>query len=257
MMKLSWGHVAAGVLALAALAGIYQTSPSLRAAVAAQGREWLGWTEAARRADPIGFTNHVEHRLKADVGTLQRCRQELLVGADELGGKLAQQIAYRDQARKLTEEFRAAYQSAQQSGTFPVQIRNASYGDEQLVAQVSLLLAETEGFDATVGRLEKIRQQAGTRLQEIVVRLNATEAQLAAIAAQRGLLRARELTTEGESLIAQVDELLEVNHTVLSHNPVRPLAELLSSADPVAPVSGSLDKARQYLAESTAVKDAR
>ena len=246
-MKMTWAHVAAGVIAFAALVGLYRASPAMRATVETQSREWLGWTEEARRADPVGFTNYVERKLKADTATFQTSRVELAKGLDQLSGKLKEQEAYRDQARKLADEFRGAFQSARQGSSFPTTIRNAAYSEEQLVAQVSLLLAEVDGFDGTVRRLNQIRQQAATRMQEIVVRQNATEAQLAAISAQRGLLRASQLTTEGEALIAQVEELLEVNHTTLRNNPVRPLAELLSDSTPAAPGGASLEAARKFL----------
>lgn len=256
-MKMSWGHVAAGGIAFAALAGLYRASPAMRATVETQSREWLGWTEEARRADPVGFTNYVERKLKSDAASFQKCRRELTHGSDQLSGKLREQEAYRDQARKFAEEFRLAFQAARHSGSFPTTVRNAAYSDEQMVAQVSLLLAEADGFDGTVRRLNQIRQQAATRLQEVVVRLNATEAQLAAIDAQRGLLRSRELTTEGETLIAQVDELLDVNHTVLRNNPVRPLAELLSDSSPVGPNGAGLEAARKFLNESLAADVAK
>ena len=45
--------------------------------------------------------------------------------------------------------------------------------------------------------------------------------QLAATATQRGLLRSRVLTDEGEQLVAQVDALLNTNSVVMHRNPVR------------------------------------
>lgn len=61
-----------------------------------------------------------------------------------------------------------------------------------------------------------------------MVRLNATETQLAAIGAQRELLESRELTVVGEELIAQVDALFNVNERMLHDNLVRSDAELMA-----------------------------
>lgn len=249
-MKISWGHVGVAVVSLAALAGVCRVSPALRAAVAVHSGEWLGWDREARDVNPIGFIMSVERKLKSDVARLQKCRFEMVGNTDQVSGKVREQEAQRDQARKLADEFRSAFQTARQNGSFPFVVRNASYTEEQSVAQVSLLLAQADGFDKSARRLQQIQGQANKRLQEIVVRLNATESQLAAIGAQRELLRARELTTVGEELIAQVDQLFEVNHRVLKDNPVRTVAELLSDETRTAPEAvASHAVARQFLDE--------
>lgn len=249
-MKISWGHLAVAVISLAALTGAYRLSPAVRTAMATQGREWLGWTDEARRGDPVGFTSHVERKLQSEVAMLRTCRFELVGNTDQLSGKIREQEAFRDQARKLADEFRSAFQTARQGGSFPFVVRNAAYTEEQSVTQVSLLLAQAEGFDKSVKRLQQIQDQSNKRLQEIVVRQNATEAQLAAIGAQRELLRARELTTVGEALIAQVDELFDINQRVLTENPVRTIAELLSAETQSVPHSlAHQDAARRFLDE--------
>jgi len=249
-MKISWAHVAVAAAAIAVMAGAYRASPEVRTAVVTQGREWLGWTEEARRADPAGFTKHVEQKLKAEAAMLKKSRFELVSNADQLSGKVREQLALRDQAKKLTEEFRQRFQEARQQSTFPITVRNAAYTEEQAVAQVSLLLAESEGFDKSLKRLQRIQEESNKRVQEIVVRLNATETQLAAIGTQRELLESRELTAVGEELIAQVDALFNVNARVLRDNPVRSVAELL--ADESRGTSTALanqDTARRFLEE--------
>lgn len=250
-MKIAWGQLGIAVVALAVLAGICRLSPALRAAFSTQTQEWLGWTEDARRADPDGFGRYVERKLKTEVEGLQKCRFELVGNADGLAGKVREQQALRDRARTMAEEFRGAFQQARQDGKFPITVRNAAYTEDQAVSQVSLLLAEADGFDRTLRRLENIQVEANKRLEEIVVRLNATQSHLAAIGTQRELLRSRQMTTEGEELIAELDQLFDVNERLLANNPVRSVVELLEDErrgdDPAL---ANHESARRFLEET-------
>jgi len=254
-MRSNWTHVLFLLFVAVSLAGgAYALSPAVRGVVQTQGREWLGWTEDARRADPVGFTTHVERKLRAESSLLQKSRQELAQNTQQLSGKIKEQGALRERARKMADEFRAAYQAARTSGSFPVMIRNGSYSEEQVVAQVSMLLAEASGLERSLARLQQIQDQANKRLQEIVVRQTATDSQIAAIGAQRELLRARELSSVGEELIAQVDELFDMNRRVLTENPVRSLAELLASEEAPPPSSQAQHAAAVQFLSETAVE---
>jgi hypothetical protein len=62
----------------------------------------------------------------------------------------------------------------------------------------------------------------------LAVRINRTETQRAALATKRELLRARQLTTAGEQLLAQVDELMTGNRQAIDANPVGTVRELLA-----------------------------
>ena len=252
-MRSNWTQVLFLLLVAVSLAGgAYALSPAVRGVVQTQGREWLGWTEDARRADPVGFTTHVERKLRAESSMLHKSRQELAENSHQLSSKIKEQSGLRDRARKMADEFRGAYQTARASGAFPVMIRNGSYSEEQVIAQVSMLLAESSGLDRSLARLQQIQDQANKRLQEIVVRQTATDSQIAAIGAQRELLRARELSSVGEELIAQVDELFDLNRRVLTENPVRSLAELLASEEAPAPSSQTQHAAAvQFLSETS------
>ena len=63
------------------------------------------------------------------------------------------------------------------------------------------------------------------------MRHNTTDAPLAMVPTQRGLLKARVLTVEDEQLMTQLDELLELNHRVAQGNPVRSVVDLLADGN--------------------------
>lgn len=221
------GAVAAGVITVA-LSGV---SPAVRAKINSSWANWLGWSEEARRADPAGFAQFASGKLKQDLEVMERTRRELAAEIGHLAGKLRNQEAFRDQARQLGDEFRAKYQQAVATGGFPIQVRNAAYTQAQARFQVSMILAEITGHEAATGRLEKVKKQAEAQLEALTTRVNGCESQLAALAVQQEMLRAQQLTAEGEKLLAQVDELLDANSRALADNPVRTVRELLGSAD--------------------------
>lgn len=249
-MKISWGHLMVAVVFMATLTGAYRLSPGVRAAISTHGSEWFGWTEEARRIDSVSFVEHVKRKLEAEVGTLRKSRLELVGNADQLSGKIREQEALRDHARKFAEEFRTAFQTARSNQSFPITVRNAAYTEEQSLAQVSLLLAQADGYEQSLQRLQRIMDESNKRVQEIVVRQNATESNLAAIGTQLELLRTRQLTSVSDELIAQVDELFDVNQRVLTDNPVRTVTELLTANTLATPQPlAQHEAAQRFLAE--------
>ena len=194
------------------------------------------------------MSRHVERILQRDLDKLQKTRQDLDGEIGALSRKRREQQALADQAATLAEEFRQAYQTAAAKGGFPVTVRHAAYTQEQVESQVSLLLAESEGYRDAVVRLDDVRGQAEVRLEALTVQINTTQTQLAALPTQRELLRARVLSDEGEQLVAHVDRLLDVNHRVIQGNPVRGVAELIAAPTPAAERRSNLSAARAYLA---------
>lgn len=202
-------------------------SPTARGWVWSETRTLTGWSEQARKADPVGFVSHVERQLRQDQKDLKETRQTLAAEIGELTKKQREQTALRDQSQQLASDFRTAWQG----GRFPVTIRNAAYTEGELTSQVSSLLAEIEGYATTVERLSRVRIEAEQKLEELTVRIEKTESEIASLGTQRELVRARVLTDSGERLLAQVDNLLEVNQQVLLSNPVRSTRDLLTATE--------------------------
>lgn len=223
-------------------------SPAVRAKINVYRANWLGWTDEARQADPAGFAQYAVGKLQQDLGVMEQTRRELAAEIGHLAGKLRNQQAFRDQARQLGDEFRVKYQQAAANNAFPIQVRNAAYTQVQAKAQVSMILAEMTGHDAATGRLEKVKRQAETQLEALTTRVNSCESQLAALAVQQEMLRAQQLSVEGEKLLAQVDELLDTNNRALADNPVRTVRELIGADDEAQGRQASDDAVEAFLA---------
>lgn len=221
---LGWLTVVFGIGGAAAWA----LSPGLRAQMAAVWNSQAGWTEAARRSDPAGFVAHAEAKLQQDLATMEQTRRELAAEVGRLSKTAREQSALSEQARTLAEQFRTEYQRAKDEGTFPIEVRGAAYTEPQVRAQVSLLLAQADGYESSLSEIESVQAAAEEKIEELAVRINRTETQLAALATKRELLRARQLTTAGEELLAQVDELMTGNRQAIDANPVGTVRELLA-----------------------------
>lgn len=216
------------LLAVVAAAAV-ALNPALRSKLSARLGQITSWDEEARRADPEGFARYAERKLREDLEKMQATRRELAAEVGQIARKVREQEALVGHAQAMAEDFRGQYRLASSGGRFPVEVRGAAYTEDQVRSQVSMLLAEAEGYDTTLAQLRDVRTQAQQEMETLAVKVDATEAQLAGLAAQRGLLRARRLTTEGEELLAQVNDLLSGNARVIEGNPVRTVRELLAS----------------------------
>ena len=119
------------------------------------------------------------------------------------------------------------YQTALNGGGFPVEVRGAAYTEAQLKSQVSMLLAQAAGGEASLAKLKKVQQAAESEVETLAVRIGSTETQLAVLSTERELLRARLITNEGEELMAQMDELMTGNSQLIAGNPVRTVQDLM------------------------------
>jgi len=240
-------------LLAATCAVAFTASPAVRAKAYQQWAQWTGWTEDARRADPVGFANHAQEKLGRDLELMQKTRRELSAEVGQLARKIREQEALGDQAMVLAGEFRTQYQQVSTGERNPVVVRGAAYTEAQVRSQVSMLLAEAEGYQQSVGQLREVKQEAETQIETLAVRISATEAQLAGLSAKRELLRARRLSAEGEQLLAQVDELMTGNAQLIEGNPVRTVRELMDAptAKPGKPVA--VRRVEEFLAQEPPV----
>ena len=243
-MKLVSKTAALGVLTVVLAGTAYWSSPAVRAVFGGQVDQYLGWTESARQADPVGFINHVEGKLKEDVGKFQQIRRTLSGELHELTKKEQEQRALLADAEMYASEFRTAYQD----GQFPVEVRHAAYTEESLRSQVGTTLAEIDAYNENIQRLTQVRQDAEAKIEELVVRIDKTEAQLAAISTQRELLKVRDLTTSGSQLLSQIDDLFNQNQVVITSNPVRSVRELQATGNQVQ-TSPSRTRVTAFLAQ--------
>ena len=203
--------------------------PGLRTKIKQAWNDQTGWTAEARAADPVGFIEYAEGKMKEDLAKMQKNRRELAAEASKLAQKVREQKAMATQAQAMAEEFRAEYQKAKANNSFPIEVRGRAYTETQVRSQVSLLLAEAESYGQSLSKIEAVQAEAEQKMEDLAIRIGKTEPQIAVLATQRELLRVRELTTEGETLLAQVDELMTGNTQAIADTPIRTVRELVAA----------------------------
>ncbi len=217
-----------GLLVLVAVTGsLARTNcPNLRTWALTHWKSYTSWSEEDRRADPQGFFGHAEKETREGLAVMQDSHRQLASELGELSNTSREQSALAAQAQAMAEEFRAEYQHALVNDSFPIEVRGKAYTEAEVKRQVSLLLAEAEGYSESLADIENVAAEAEQKMEELTVRIGQRKSELATLATKRELFKVRELTTEGETLLAQVDELMTGNSQAIADNPVRTLREL-------------------------------
>lgn len=247
MKRLFVGGILASLLVGGAL-----SAPNVRTRVLAHWSAISGWSPAARAADPVGYVKWVERRLKRDLERLAPARDELGASVAKLNREKNRLDVLHEHARELAVEFRDAYHA----GEFPVTVRGAAYTKQQLEYQISLALAEADGYANSLDIVRDTIARAQSQSEVLSVQIAGSHTQLAVLDARRQLLQASQLTTVDATLVAQTDALLDGNVNVLAQaeeNPVRSVPELLEAGRAASRQQVAGTNVRAFLSEVRAL----
>ena len=214
--------VAVGLLA------VWRFMPGCREKVKGFVQEQGGWTEEARRADPVGFVEYAQQQLESDLQKLEDARERLATAREDIGAEEERIQERLTAARDLAEEFRQGYQAAEETATWPVTLQGRDYSREELVEQVRLFLLQRNSYEQTLQDLAEAEEAAADKRQEVVSKITGTQAALASLPAKKEIARVNQLTGRTEELLEQVNELIGENREVLSESPVRTVEELVA-----------------------------
>ncbi len=228
-MKILWKFLA--ILIVLGVAGlvVVEFFPGLREQGKQLYRKYGGWNQEARQADPVGFIEYAIDELEKDLTTLQETRTRLGNVLHDLEKKQRRTQKRRDNAEQLAEQFRAAYQRAEEGGGYPVKVSGQAYDRNQLKDQVRLILLQREQYSRLLKELEKAKSRATDRRRHLGLRISKTKASLSTLPAQREVARLKEISDHTESLLNQVDSVMTSNEEVLEHSPVRTVEELTAA----------------------------
>jgi phage shock protein A len=206
--------------------------PGLRTSVTSTVDEYGGWTEEARREDPVGFLTYAQEKLTADIEAFRESRETLAAAKGNAEVEKARNEGLLAAAAELAIQFRDAFQSAEAEEGWPVELGGARYDREQLVAQVDSILAESDSYEKVVGIYAEVIESATDQRAQLRGRIQSAEATLVELEARRELVRIDKLTAETDELLAQVDALLEGNQEILVDldEPVRSVESLLAAS---------------------------
>jgi len=221
---------------------VVAASPALRNMFFQKYNEVTGWTKEAREADPAGYIDYAEDRMEDELEELETTRRGLAGQVGTLNKKLRDVAALALQAREMAGEFRTEYQAAMAADQFPIELHGQAYTEIQVHQQVSQLLAQAENHETSLVSLQAVQADAEAKMEELTVRIDKTEAELATLPTKRELLKARKLTSEGEQLLAHVDLLMSGNADAIEGTPVRSVEELIAAKAQVKPAASESEQ---------------
>ncbi len=223
--------------------------PVLSASIQSRIPGLADWIAPDPKTAPVPFADYARAKLQRDLEAMQKTRRELAAEVGELVRKVREQEALRKQAEQLADQFRREYREVKAEGRFPVEVHGRAYTEAELKSQLSMILAEAKGYEDACAKLREVRQQAEAKIESLAVKINSTETQLVALAAKRDLIEASRLSSEGEALLAKVDELMQGNAQAVADNPVRTVRELLAASDGLVKVPANAEAVEAFLAE--------
>ncbi|NQT94502.1 MAG: hypothetical protein HQ559_17230 [Lentisphaerae bacterium] len=198
-------------------------------------QKYGGWTEEARQHDPVRFIDHAEQELTAHLGSLKQARQNMAGALEKIATEIDKTRSLLSSSETLAGEFRSAYRGSEQDGSYPVEVSGSTYGKEQLVEQVRLILMQRKNYKLVITELESAAETAKTRAQDLLTHITNTEASLASLPAKREIARLNELTGDMSELLEQVNELIGSNKQLLDESPIRTVEQLVAAGETAAP----------------------
>lgn len=225
------------VIVIAAIL-VWRMFPGLRTKVGETYDAYGGWTEAARERDPVGFLTFAEQTLNDHLKQLTDARGSLQTAMRRIESETQRNRALIGSADSLAVQFRNVFKAAK---TYPVAVSGASYGREELIEQVRLVLLQRTNYQNAIDDLAAAAQAAKAAGQNILTQLTDTQAALASLPAKKEIARVNELTGKTQELLGQIDALMVRNESVLSEAPVRTVEELTAGAAAELPESASVD----------------
>lgn len=227
-----------GLVLLVAVIWAFQ-SPTVRSRLS----KWYGatteWDAESRAADPLGFIDYAEARLRGHLEELTAAKLDLAVKNMALEGTVTEYATRRDGAMALANEFRSKYQDALSNERFPVEVRNAAYTKDQTREQIGRILHDVSKIEEVHGAVVAQKAEADQRLIELGEREQETTAQLKLLPVKRSMFAADLVTAQSEAVLSELNEVLNSNTAVLTRNPVRSVDELLKKAPTPSPSASS------------------
>ena len=195
---------------------IYQRNPGVKAKVDNALREQIGWNEEARKADPKGFIEHAIEQLKQDKATFTAQRSELAKVRDEATENLTKAEANIAKGNELAAAAKAAYQTAESGEAWPAKFSNSTYTRDQLIQQVSTIMAEKKAYEETVKTYKEVLDGVNAQEANLMERITKIDGKVIELGAQAKLVEMKKLTAEADVMLAQVNDLLVTNFSDIS-----------------------------------------
>jgi hypothetical protein len=233
--------IAAFILTVVAL--VLNLLPDLRRRGEDVYQRYGGWTEEARAQDPAGFVAYAEAELRSDAVQMQEAQQKLTqaVAAMEVQAGTARREL--QAAAESAEALRLAYQAAQQTDSFPVDVAGATLTREELIEQARQALAQRRWYEQLLVDFLDDASAAEQFGKQLRAQVTSSEAALVTLAASKELVRLEQLAGSMAAALTRIHDLTVRNEQVLQESPVELIEAHLERAgeENIPAASGQVD----------------
>ena len=219
------------LLAVVVLGGFlaWQYLPGLRSAVEGKINEYGGWTEEARKDDPVGFVEHAQKKLRANIATFESVQDKLAKTKKKAEDALEEFATKEKAATDMSNELKELYSSAEATDAWPVTWKGKEYDRQEVIEQVKDVLAEKKSSSERQAEYAQILEDVDKRRGEVRDRITQSSTMIDKLESQKLSLETDKLTNDAEVMLAQVNDLVEDTSRV-AEDPVRSLDDLMAAA---------------------------
>ncbi|QDV05942.1 hypothetical protein Poly30_14450 [Planctomycetes bacterium Poly30] len=202
------------IIFVVVVAGAYfawNNLPGLRDQVTKAANKYGGWTEEARKSDPVGFIEHATEQLEKDIKEFEAAKTALVSNKKSSEAKLEE---YRDEqatSMGLANSIKEQYKIAEETGNWPITVAGKSYDRTAAITLVNNLLATSKNAAARMTDYEQVLAAIDLKSAELTGRISESKFNVEKLAAQKELVKIDSLSAEADMLLAKVNDLVEGN----------------------------------------------
>lgn len=209
--------------------------PGLVTKAKSAAESYVGWTDEARKDDPVGYIEYAEEQLQANLEAFKSARGKFRESKAQANAELKKFTTLHLAAIELSEQARDRFQAAEKAtdGTgYPVLLQGEEYGRDDLIAQVKKILTQRDTYSGAVDKFQGIIANVEKEDDQLDERIFQIETKLQELEINKKVVEIQKVTAEVDELFAKVDALLGENQETLEQidGPVRSVEELLRDA---------------------------
>ena len=202
--------------------------PGLRDQVSKAANKYGGWTEEARKSDPVGYIEYAIEHLDKDVASFTEAKAGIVGSKKSAEEQLEHYRNEEATSSKFANQIKEQFKTAEETGGWPITINGSSYDKSSAVALVNDLLLTKSNASARMADYQTILSTLDARASELSTRISESKFNKEKLMAQKDLVKVDSLSAEADQLLAKVNELVEGNDK-LSEEPATTYEELVNN----------------------------
>ncbi len=202
------------IIFVVVVAGAYfawNNLPGLRDKVTKAANKYGGWTEEARKSDPVGFIEHAIEQLDKDVEGFESAKAAMLENKKSSEAKLEEYRNEEAQATELANAIKVQFKTAEDTNGWPITISGKPYDKSQAITLVNDILMTKKNASARMVDYQGVLNTIDTRAAELSTRISESKFSKDELLAKKDIVKVDNLSNETDLLLAKVNDLVEGN----------------------------------------------